>query len=220
MAPAPMKLPRFYPIVDTGVLQSRGLPLRDAAEALLEAQVGILQFRHKLDWTREIYEEARVISSLCRDAHTTFVINDRADIALLLDAAAHVGQQDLPPSQVRRVLGAERLLGYSTHNEVQLRTAITEPVDYLALGPIFGTTSKANPDPVVGVEELSRMRALTDKPLVAIGGITFEIAREVWAAGADAVAVVGDLYERGCSRQTVRGRAEKWMQLAQEYSAN
>jgi thiamine-phosphate pyrophosphorylase len=137
-------------------------------------------------------------------------VNDRADIARLLGAALHLGQDDLLPSEARRIRGADTPIGYSTHNERQLLAAISQPADYLALGPIFGTASKQNPDPEVGVEELRRLRPLTDRPLVAIGGIARSNALQVIRAGADSVAVIGDLFpESG----TIRSRAREWLDL-------
>lgn len=134
-------------------------------------------------------------------------MNDRADVAKLLDAALHLGQDDLPPSAARRIVGERGAIGFSTHNEAQLRAGDREPVDYLAIGPIFGTSSKENPDPVVGLDELRRLRAFTEKPLVAIGGITRANALSVFEAGADSVAVIGDLYP------DPRTQAEEWLAI-------
>ena len=167
-----------------------------------------MQLRHKAHFTRELYEQAAVIASLCGEAGALLVVNDRADVAMLLEAAVHVGQDDLQPTDVRAIAGAERVVGFSTHNEAQLRAAAGEPIDYVALGPIFGTSSKDNPDPRVGLEELRRLKPIARVPLVAIGGITRETADDVWSAGADSIAVVGDLYP------DVRQRAEEWVQLA------
>lgn len=205
-----MNLPRFYPILDTVALQRCELNAVTAAEALLLAGARMLQLRHKAHFTRDLYSEAVRIASLCRDAGAVFVINDRVDIAMLLDAAVHVGQDDLAPCDVRRISGAARMVGFSTHNEAQLQAAASEPVDYVALGPIFGTRSKLKPDPDVGLEELRRLRPLAQAPLVAIGGITLDRAAEVWAAGADSIAVVGDL----CP--DIRQRAEAWVKAANE----
>ncbi|HYP08404.1 MAG TPA: thiamine phosphate synthase [Bryobacteraceae bacterium] len=205
-----MTLPRFYPILDTAVIERCRLNLVDAAEALLNAGARIIQLRHKAHFHRDLYACATRIAELCASARATFVINDRADIAMLLDAAVHVGQDDLPPADVRRIGGPNRTLGFSTHNEAQLRAAAAEPIDYVALGPIFGTQSKFNPDPEVGLEELRRLKPLAQAPLVAIGGIDRTKAASVWAAGADSIAVVGDLYP------DVRRSAEDWMKLAHE----
>lgn len=181
-----MKLPAFYPIIDNVA----------AAEALLEAGARILQFRHTSFFSRRVFEEASRIAELCRDAGAQFVVNDRADIAKLLDAGLHLGQDDLAPADARRVLPAPGIIGFSTHNEQQLLVGNLEPVDYLAIGPIFPTRSKLNPDPIVGVERLRHLRSLTQKPLVAIGGITRELAPQVFDAGADSVAVISDLFPR------------------------
>lgn len=201
-----MTLPRFYPILDT---QAGPDPV-SAAEALLRAGVRIVQFRHKKHFDRDTYTHAAQIAALCREFGAMFVVNDRVDVAMLLGAAVHVGQDDLPPADVRRISGARRPLGFSTHNEAQLRDAAVEPVDYVALGPIFKTASKQKPDPEVGLEELRRLHPLARVPLVAIGGITRADARRVWAAGADSIAVVGDLYP------DVGARAKEWMDLANE----
>jgi len=206
-----MVLPRFYPILDTALLARRGLEVVSAAEAILQGGAKILQLRHKTHFSRDVFSQAQRIHSLCAAAGALLVINDRADMALLLDAALHIGQDDLPPAAARRLLGPARLLGFSTHNEAQLRAALREPVDYVALGPICGTASKLNPDPVVGLKELRRLRALTDKPLVAIGGITRANAGEVIAAGADTVAVIADLIPDECTKQSLRSRVEEWV---------
>jgi thiamine-phosphate pyrophosphorylase len=186
-----MTLPPFYPVLDAD-----RLPAIPAAEALLEAGARILQFRHKSFFSRRAFEEASRISELCRQAGAMFVVNDRTDIAKLLDAALHLGQDDLAPADARRILPAPGIIGFSTHNEQQLLAGNLEPVDYLAIGPIFPTRSRLNPDPVVGLDRLRALRALTPKPLVAIGGITRELAPQVFEAGADSVAVISDLFPR------------------------
>jgi thiamine-phosphate pyrophosphorylase len=186
-------LPRFYPILDTGLLRRRGLAVVDTARKILDAGAKILQFRHKDFFTREVFDDAERIAELCRRGGARFVVNDRADIAALIGAGVHLGQEDLTPSQARRVL-PHGFIGYSTHNEAQLRAAMQEPADYLAIGPVFGTISKENPDPVLGLQELARLRTITSRPLVAIGGITRANVAAVMIAGADSVAVISDLY--------------------------
>jgi thiamine-phosphate pyrophosphorylase len=193
-----MTLPPFYPIIDA-------VP---AAEAMLDAGARIIQFRHKSFFSRTAFEAASRISELCRSAGALFIVNDRADIAMLLDAGLHLGQDDLAPADARRIMPAGSIIGFSTHNERQLRAADAEPVDYLAIGPIFATGSKENPDPVVGVEGLRTLRALTQKPVVAIGGITRQSAPQVFEAGADSVAVIGDLI------QNPRASAEEWIAIS------
>lgn len=208
-----MLLPPVYPIVDTQALIRRGRDPLFFAEALLEGGARILQFRHKVHYSRAAFETAKRLSVLCQQAGDAFIIDDRADIAALLQVGLHVGQQDLPPALVRRVLGDALTLGFSTHNEQQLREGDLEPVDYLALGPVFDTESKQNPDPTVGLERLSNARRLTRKPLVAIGGITLETARSVWNAGADSIAVIGDLMPEEMTKMTIRERMEAWLKL-------
>jgi thiamine-phosphate pyrophosphorylase len=208
-----MRLPRVYPIVDTESLAACDISIEKAAGAFLEGGAGILQVRHKGHWTRATFDSARVVARLCREAGVTLVVNDRADIAMLLDAGIHVGQDDLAPRDVRRLIGRDAPLGYSSHNLDQLCAAGGEPVDYVAFGPVFRTASKQNPDPVTGVEELRRCRPLLDKPLVAIGGITLDNARAVVDAGADSVAVIAGLIPDSATAQSLRKRMEQWQQL-------
>ncbi len=200
-----MKLPAFYPIVSSA----------SAAEAVLDAGAQILQYRNKSFFSRKAFEEASRIAELCKSAGALFVVNDRADIAKLLGSALHLGQDDLAPADARRILPAPSIIGFSTHNEQQLRDGDAEPVDYLAIGPIFSTGSKLNPDPVVGVDRLRSLRALTSKPLVAIGGITRALAPLVFAAGADSIAVIGDLH----TGDSVRARAEEWIAISADARA-
>jgi len=205
-----MKLPRVYPILDAESLARRGLTLETSARALLEGGAGILQIRQKGHWGREFFDAARQVARLCREAGAELMVNDRADFALLLGAGLHLGQDDLTPRDARRLMGVDATIGFSTHHAAQLAAAGGEPVDYVALGPVFPTGSKQNPDPVVGVEEIRRCRGLVEKPLVAIGGITLENAMEVWKAGADSVAVIGGLLPQTVSAQSLRERMEEW----------
>ena len=209
-------VPGFYPVLDGELLARRGLPVLHATEAILEAGARILQFRHKGFFSRDVFEDAQRIAGLCRNANALFVVNDRADIAMLLGAGAHLGQDDLAPADARRMTDA--IIGFSTHNEQQLRAGDREPVDYLAIGPIFQTASKQNPDPVVGLDQLRTLRAITRKPLVAIGGITRETAPAVLDAGADSIAVIGDLYPEACTKGSLRTRAEEWLAICSRTS--
>src|SRR5690348_7346334 len=186
-----MLLPRFYPILDTDVALRRGIDPVQAAEQILEGGARILQFRHKGFLSREAFTCLEKIAELARSKGVPLVVNDRADLAQVFGAGLHLGQDDLLPSVARRVVGPDTMVGYSTHNESQLRAACGEPADYLALGPVFGTVTKENPDPTVGLDELRRLRPLSNRPLVAIGGITRANARQVIDAGADSVAVIG-----------------------------
>jgi thiamine-phosphate pyrophosphorylase len=208
------RLHAFYPVLDTGVLASRGLSASAAAEAILDAGARVLQFRHKEFFSRAVFEEAERVAALCRAAKALFVMNDRADLAALLGAALHLGQDDLAPAYARKILTPEGIIGFSTHNREQLRAADAEPVDYLAIGPIFATGSKQNPDPVLGLLELRRLREITKKPLVAIGGITRETARSVLEAGADSLAVIGDLYPQPLTTAALRARVKEWLAIA------
>ncbi|MEJ7606753.1 MAG: thiamine phosphate synthase [Bryobacteraceae bacterium] len=209
-----LTFPRVYPILDTEFMALRNLPVAEAAEGLIEGGARILQFRHKGFFSRDTYRDAALVAGLCRGAGTRFVINDRADIALLLSAGLHLGQDDLPAAEARK-LSVSSLLGVSTHNEAQLLAAEAEPCDYVALGPIFCTSSKVNPDPIVGLRELARLRCRTLRPLIAIGGITLDNAADVWRA-TDSVAIIGDLYPGGATRQSIRSRMEDWVRVANE----
>jgi thiamine-phosphate pyrophosphorylase len=209
-----MRLPRVYPILDTTTLSSRGIALRTAAEAFLEGGASILQIRHKGHWGRDMFDAAGVVARLCAEAGATFVINDRADFAMLLDGGLHVGQDDLAPRDARKLMGPDAVIGFSSHNAKQLCAAGGEAVDYVALGPIFTTASKQNPDPLVGLEDLRQCRALLEKPLVAIGGITLENVVDVLQAGADSVAVIAGLLPAAPTAQSLRERMEQWQKIA------
>ena len=216
-----MQIPRFYPILDVATAQQREYAIVTAATEILDAGARILQLRHKGFFSRDIFAAIEEIGELCRQAGATLVIDDRADLVRMLvesgtrlgvrHVGVHLGQEDLSPADTRRVTGPGVLIGFSTHNESQLRAAVSEPVDYLAFGPIFGTSSKQNPDPVVGLDELRRLRPLVSKPLVAIGGITRANALSVLEAGADSVAVIGDLFP---TDGRIRDRVEEWLALA------
>ena len=183
----------LYSILDTAELPL-GFSPAAAAGALLRAGVRVIQYRHKEPFRRSHFEECVTLAQKVREAGGVFIVNDRADVAELSGAdGVHLGQEDLPPEKARRFLGLGRLIGYSTHNLEQARLAASSPSDYIAVGPVFPTRSKKNPDPVVGLSLVSAVRALTNRPLIAIGGITMETAPDVLAAGADAVAVIRDL---------------------------
>ena len=206
-----MSLPKLYPILDTALLERLNVPLLEAAIGMIEAGAHILQLRHKGHFSRDLFETAAHLAVLCEQARVGFVINDRADMAKLLNAHVHVGQDDLLPAFVRQLSGPDIIIGLSTHNREQLEAANKEPVDYHALGPIFATVSKANPDPVVGLELLREWRPLSLKPVVAIGGITLENAAEVLRAGADSVAVISGLIPDSPDRKSIRERTEAWL---------
>jgi len=210
---AQFTLPPVYPILDTATLERLGLDCITAAEALIEGGARILQIRHKTFWSRETFALAGKIDPLCQSAGIPFAVNDRADYAAILGAALHVGQDDLSPGDARRVVGTAAILGYSTHNPEQLIAGEAEAVDYLAFGPVFPTVSKERPDPTVGIAGLKAIRALTQKPLVAIGGITRDNAFTCWNAGADSVAIIADLYPTPCTKISLRDRMTEWQNL-------
>jgi thiamine-phosphate pyrophosphorylase len=208
-----MILPQVYPILDTGLLLRRGCSPLDAARALLDSGALILQWRCKEFISRERVDEAEKISLACARYGVPFIVNDRADIARIFAAGLHVGQDDLQPSDARRVIGSTALLGYSTHNAAQLRAAADLPVDYIAIGPVFDTASKENPDPVIGLAALLELRSLVARPLVAIGGITRSNIRRVLAQGVDSAAVIGDLYPQECTPATIGRRFANWLEV-------
>jgi len=208
--PIPFKLPRFYPILDTTVLSDREYPVLLAADAVIEAGAKILQYRHKDVWTQGQFDEAKQINAMCNEAGVLFVLNDRADFAKMLNAALHLGQEDLPPVAARKIVGDE-VMGFSTHSRGQLMRADEEPVEYLSLGPIFATTSKQNADPVIGIEGLAKLRPLTKKPLCAIGGITLSNVGDVLKAGADSIAVISSIVPEQFNRNELKRRAEEWI---------
>jgi thiamine-phosphate pyrophosphorylase len=170
------------------------VPETECAEKLAAAGVRLLQYRNKRASARELFESSKRLSSLLIPQGVTFVVNDRADVAMAAEAGGvHVGQEDLGAEAARSVIGDGKLLGVSTHNLEQFRQAADTSADYVAVGPVFSTSTKANPDPVVGIELIRQVRSLTNKPIVAIGGITLERAAEVMRAGADCVAVISDI---------------------------
>ena len=202
-------LPAFYPILDIAAIEAQRLPPVAVAQEILAAGARILQLRHKEHFSRGMFDLARQVFSLCQAHGAQFVMNDRADVARILGCGLHLGQDDLPCAEARAVMGPG-LLGYSTHNPEQLRAAPPE-ADYLALGPIFATGSKANPDPVVGLDHLREWRRLSARPLVAIGGITLANAQQVLDAGAASVAVIGGLYSGPLTLRLVRERTDAWL---------
>jgi thiamine-phosphate pyrophosphorylase len=190
-------LPRLYAILDAGCFPSTD-ELIAAAEELVAAGATLLQYRNKSGNARVMLEHTRELRRLSRARapalQVRLIMNDRADLCLAAEFdGIHVGQEDLSPESVRAIIGPDRWLGVSTHNPEQLREADLTSADYLAIGPVFATSSKDKPDPVVGLEGVRRARALTRKPLVAIGGITRANAASVIEAGADSVAVISDL---------------------------
>jgi thiamine-phosphate pyrophosphorylase len=185
-------LPRLYCIVDLTFLP--GLPeLLVVAEELVAGGCTLLQYRNKSENARVMLDQAQALKKHLGDS-VRLIMNDRADLCVAAEfSGVHVGQDDLSPESARGIIGPGRWLGVSTHNPQQLREADLTTAEYLAIGPVFATSSKDKPDPVVGLEGVRRARQLTRKPLVAIGGITRANAASVIEAGADSVAVISDL---------------------------
>jgi thiamine-phosphate pyrophosphorylase len=184
-------LPRLYVILDAALLTT---PEKDCARRLADVGLRLLQYRNKQASARELLHTSRELSGFLRPRGVFFMVNDRPDVALLSGAdGVHVGQEDLDVEQARSVAGPGKWVGISTHNFAQFRDAAATSADYVAVGPIFSTSTKVNPDPVVGTEFIRQVRRLTDKAIVAIGGITLDRATGVIEAGADAVAVGSDI---------------------------
>jgi len=184
-------LPRLYVILDSALLT---IPVEDCAQELADAGVRLLQYRAKDTPALNMLSVSRALASLLVPRGVSFIVNDRPDIAILAEATGvHVGQEDLGVEPARELVGKKKLVGVSTHNLEQFHAAAETSADYIAVGPVFATSSKANPDPVVGTEFVRRVRDLSDKPIVAIGGITLENAASVIKAGAECVAVISDI---------------------------
>jgi len=198
-----MRVSKLYPIVDKDTLDARGIRVSCFAGELARAGVTMLQYRDKRSEPQAVLRCAAAIEAAFAEfpeRDCLFILNDRPDLALLAGwRGVHVGQTDMSTCAVRKVMDGESrsLVGLSTHDEEQVRAAQAGCADYVAVGPIFRTSSKANAEPVVGLEGLRRARALTTKPIVAIGGITRENVRSVMEAGADSVAVIGGLFVAG-----------------------
>ena len=201
-----IQLPRLYAILDRACFADADSMLV-GAEQLLAGGVTLLQFRNKNGSARQTLDDSRRLRSLV-GVRASLFMNDRADLAVAAECAGvHVGQDDLSSEAARHVIGSKLWLGVSTHNPEQLQAADATSADYLAIGPIFNTSSKEKPDPVVGLDGVRHARSLTRKPLVAIGGITRLNARSVIDAGADAVAVIADL------RDEPRKSAEEFFRI-------
>jgi thiamine-phosphate pyrophosphorylase len=189
-------IPPLYAILDASpeFAVESAFRIPEIANRLVEAGVELLQYRDKHGSALRIHEHSQALTARFASQGVRVIVNDRADIAAMAGAGGvHVGQEDLPVDEARKICGAPLWVGVSTHTLEQLRAAEATSADYIAVGPIFPTGTKANPDPVVGLEFLRAARQITRKPLVAIGGITVESAGEVYRAGADSIAVIRDL---------------------------
>jgi thiamine-phosphate pyrophosphorylase len=190
-------LPRLYPILDAGLLLRAGLSIEGFARELRQAGIRFLQYRDKEATDEVVLERAALLRTIFPPSDCCLILNDRVPLVFTARYdGIHVGQEDLSPSQTRATLGPDVLIGISTHGEGQLRRAADGPADYVAIGPVFATSSKQDPDPVVGLDGVRAARATTPKPLVAIGGIIRSNCAAVIHAGADSVAVISDLIPR------------------------
>ena len=183
------RLPRVYPLTD---VELSGLPHADQVQLLSRGGATLVQLRDKQSPALQFYEHARAAMAVAARSGVQLIVNDRADVALAIGAhGVHLGQDDMPPEAARKILGAEAIIGYSTHSVEQAQRALGLPIDYIAIGPIFTTATKADTSPVLGLEGLRAVReAIGNIPLVAIGGISHANARDVIEAGADSVAVI------------------------------
>jgi thiamine-phosphate pyrophosphorylase len=200
-------LPRLYVILDAALLK---IPAKECAKNLVDAGVRLIQYRNKRASGRELFETSRELAAYLNPLGVQFIVNDRADVAALAGAGGvHVGQEDPGVEQAREVIGCGKWVGASTHNAGQFRSVLETSADYIAVGPIFATDSKENPDPVVGVGFVRETREMIDGPIVAIGGITLERAAEVIEAGADSVAIISDILRA----ENVGKRAREYVDL-------
>jgi thiamine-phosphate pyrophosphorylase len=187
----PLSLPKLYPITDTSI---SGLSHAEQIERLAAGGASLIQLREKNASPREFYQAALDAMVLAKRLGVQLVINDRVDIAIAVKAdGVHLGQDDLPVGKARMLLGEGRIIGFSTHTVDQALEADSAPVDYIAIGPVFPTSTKENPDAIVGLAKVHEVKLRISKPLVAIGGITLETARLVIDTGADSIAVISDL---------------------------
>ena len=199
---------KLYAITDTDLSH---LSHPEQVERLCSGGARLIQLRDKSSSAIDFYEQAKAALLVARTCGAQLLINDRVDVALAIDAdGVHLGQEDLPIEAARTLLGSGKLIGVSTHSVEQAQRALLQPVDYIAFGPIFHTRTKSNPDPEVGLENLRNVRKLTQLPLVAIGGITQDSATAVITAGADSIAVIGDLVGRP---EEISDRTMQFLQL-------
>ena len=201
--PSQARIFPLYPIIDLAVLQR---PLEPVLAGLAGAGVQWVQLRGKQLSSGDLFRECRRLVALARPLGLKVIVNDRADLALVSGAdGVHLGQEDLPAAEARRILGEKAIIGFSTHGLQQALQARDMPVDYVAIGPVFPTRTKENPDPVVERQELQAIRERVAKPLVAIGGITLENAPALFRSGVDSVAVIRDLLPAADIRQRATG---------------
>lgn len=207
-----MKLPYIYPITDRRL---SGLSHAEQVEKLIRGGATLIQLREKDASPADFYRAARNVIKIAQKGGVKIIINDRVDIALAVKAdGVHLGQDDLPPEAARAILGKNAIIGFSTHTLDQAVAAIRLPIDYLAIGPVFETHTKLDPDAVVGLDGLRQVRKLVgDFPVVGIGGISGENLRSVFDAGADAAAMIGAIVSDAAA---IEGRMSDFMSLASD----
>jgi len=204
--PAHPQFPRLYPIVDEGLLELRRVSLGWVAEELKAAGAMLVQYRNKVGEPDSILRGACVIWEVFEGSGCRLMMNDHADLVKPAGfGGVHVGQGDMAPEDARRVVGVDRWVGVSTHDDEQVRVANETSADYIAVGPVFATGTKLDAEPVIGLDGVRRALALTKKPIVAIGGITRANAQSVIDAGADSVAVISALFVEGETVERVAG---------------
>ena len=206
--------PPLYAVLDEYLLN---VPAQKCARELISAGVELIQYRAKHSSSREYFVACSKLAETLATRNARFIVNDRPDIAAMIGAGGvHVGQEDLPPDDARRICGSSLWVGVSTHTLEQVRAAAKTCADYIAVGPIFSTSTKEKPDAVVGTSFIREARKLTQKPIVAIGGITRERAAEVYEAGADSIAVIRDLLET----RDLAERAREFLAIAKRSQEN
>ena len=206
------RLPPVYPITDTRL---SGLSLVRQAEQFIDGGAKLIQIRDKTASSRQLFDAVVAAMEVARGTGVKVIVNDRVDIALMSKAdGVHLGQTDLPAEEARRILGPERLIGVSTHTLEQAELAARSPADMIAFGPIFATSTKEDPDPVTGLEQLANVRRIVaEMPLIAIGGITADNLGSVFQAGADSVAMIGSLFRNG---RSIAETVAEMLQIAEQ----
>lgn len=195
-----IQTPFLYPILD----ESKSINLERDAQDLIAAGVKILQLRCKKMPNADFYKLVTKLVPACKRSGVLLILNDRVDVCMITEASGiHLGQDDFPATEARQLL-PHAIIGLSTHNIHQVQDADQLPIDYISIGPIFPTTSKENPDPVVGLDLLRKVRTLTSKPIVCVGGITENEIPELLKAGADGVAVISEIYRQDIAQSTQR----------------
>jgi len=207
-----MLLPKIYPITNSGVSQ---LSHPDQTKALIKGGAKFIQLREKIESSINFYSAAKETIAIAHQANAKIIINDRVDIALMTGAdGVHLGQDDLPPEKARALLGNDSIIGFSTHNEEQAIKALSLPIDYIAIGPVFETSTKKKSGPLVEIDGVKRIRKVIGNfHLVAIGGINFSNFRQVLDAGADSVAIISGILDHPSG---ISENLEKYLQPTSE----